>query len=145
MTQPRAHAELAIEFYSDADNKCWVWSSTINRWVELEDSDVIFHEEGIYHVGKEAPTEPPVPMCELAGVKFPMPVQEPLFCGQVYWVAAPGARDYQGHEYWDDTEVDHHWLAADVIHLTKKAAIQHGLALEAANKQAVEREKEKIK
>lgn len=143
MTHPRAHADLAIEFYSDAENKCWVWNKIDRIWVFI--AEPRFEPHVIYHVGKEAPTEPPAPMCELAGVQFPMPVQKPLARGQDYWVATPGATNHQEYDCWDEIKEDYQVLELGLIHLTKTAAIQHGLALEAANKQTVERAKEKMK
>ena len=145
MTQPRANAELAIKFYSDAENKCWTWVEYQHgpKWVHLTDPS--FGATGIYHVGKEAPTEPPAPMCELAGVQLPMPVQGHLKEGQEYWLANVNAPYVPNCDTWTNEVVDRARIVRNIVHLTESAAIQHGLALEAANMQAIERAKERMK
>ena len=56
---PRAHAEMAARFMADSSLKCWLWMPSAKLWVESERPN--WHENLIYHVGHERPTEPPKP------------------------------------------------------------------------------------
>ena len=57
MTKPRPHAELATKYYSDAENKCWVWVRDRCVWCRIDEPH--FYEDAIYHIGKTEPTERP--------------------------------------------------------------------------------------
>lgn len=144
MKTPRAHAELAKLYYSDKEMQCWEWDKVMRAWriAPLP----LFLSGTTYHVGKEAPTEPPQAMCELAGVEFPMPKQEPLKDGDEYYAACTNDIERPCFAYWGDSPAyDKNRLEGGVIHLTWGAAKKHSQALVAATKQAVEKAKEQIK
>lgn len=139
MTTPRAHADLATLYFSDAEMMCWGWEEGEDgyHWWYLPNPSFI--PGRIYHVGKIAPTEPPQIMCELAGVKFPMPAQEQLNYGKKYFVPAVGDPDYPTESFWTDTEIDKERLEHNLIQSTKKGATQQGWAIVAVLKQAFEK------
>ena len=38
---PRAHADLAIKFYSDSKMKCWYWSEKSQTWDAYQMADAM--------------------------------------------------------------------------------------------------------
>lgn len=81
--------------------------------------------------------------CTLAGIKFPMPLSEPLVKPQTYWVADLGSKSTPYQTRWRDDPVDLYYLKAGLIHTTKRAAAQQQKAVLAAIKQAIKQAKEK--
>lgn len=143
MTTPRAHAELAKMYFSDREMKCWEWVEIERAW-RLQKYPQ-FYENGVWHVGKVEPTEPPQIMCELAGVKFPMPVQIEPKLGVRYYVADLSFPQDPYDCIWDNYDVDQAHLDTGAVQLTEEGAIQQSLAMRAALKQAIEKAREQIK
>ena len=143
MTTPRAHADLAKLYYSDKEMQCWEWDKVMRTW--RTNPLPWFSDEKIYHVGKVEPTEPPQIMCELAGVKFPMPVQIEPKLGVRYYVADLSFPQDPSGCIWDNYDVDQAHLDTGAVQLTEEGAIQQSLAMRAALKQAIEKAKEQIK
>lgn len=78
----------------------------------------------------------PVPVCELAGVQFPLPMQEAPEYEDDYYVASPqGVTEYT----WRNDDEDMKWLALHICHTTFEAAETHSKAMCAVNAQAVEK------
>lgn len=78
----------------------------------------------------------PDPMCELAGIEYPMPMQEAPEYEDDYYVASPqGVTEYT----WRNDDEDMKWLALHICHTTFEAAETHSKALRAVNAQAVEK------
>ena len=129
---PRANADLAVQYWNDSTLKAWFWHA--NSWCPSEWTPS-FSPDVHWHVGHERPTEPPVKMCELGGIRFPMPMTEAPGEGEMYiYVSTCGV--YQ--EEWLNTAWDKERLERGLCHRTEEAAQQHYRALVAANMQAVE-------
>ncbi|MDO4795551.1 MAG: hypothetical protein Q4A28_06375 [Brachymonas sp.] len=143
MTTPRAHADMANLFYSDGEMKCWYWLPGEGRWIET-DSPTFTHM-ATFHVGKEAPTEPPPVMCELAGVKFPMPAQNAPGRGCDYYLPNICEPVRPAIETWDNVEFDYAALDFGMVQLTTEGATEQARAMAAALKQAIEKAKEQMK
>lgn len=139
MTNPRKHVELAIKYFSDSENKCWLWAAD-KSWRET--SIPIFEDDVIYHVGKEEPTEPPNIMCELAGVQFPMPETKPPSVDCTYYIPDITSPEYPYRCYWGGCDRDKQKFEAGLLHLDRYSAVQHAKALMAANMQAINAAKE---
>ncbi len=82
----------------------------------------------------------PEPMCELAGVQYPVPMQEAPENGVEVWIAY--ADGEAANDEWGNTQVQRDFLAANLLHSTKEAAEAHSQALRAVNAQAVKAAKE---
>jgi hypothetical protein len=80
-------------------------------------------------------------MCEIAGVQFPMPLQEAPAVGAAYWLAKSTGNGPDCVE-WQGLEIEKQWLAANICHATKEAAEAHSQAMRAVNAQAVAKAKE---
>lgn len=143
MTTPRAHAELAKLYFSDKEMQCWMWIEIDNVW--RFNPNPLFLNHKIYHVGKTAPTEPPQIMCELAGVKFPMPAQEPLETGDSYFFLDIQYPETPNRDTWSGHLADERRLNDAVIQLSEEGAIKQARALRAAILQAVEKAREQMK
>ena len=139
MTTPRKHKEIAIKYFSDDEMGCWIWRERSREWEYLGNPLFNGDEDTIYYVGKEEPTEPPKIMCELAGIKFPMPEKEKPEYGKVYYTPNVKAPEFPDSYRWYGDDIDGECLNANTIHLNKKAAIKHGEALAAATKAAIEK------
>ena len=83
----------------------------------------------------------PEPMCELAGVQYPMPMQEAPKVDTAYWLAKSNGNGPDCEE-WQGLEIERQWLAANICHATKEAAEAHSKAMLAVNAQAVAKAKE---
>lgn len=133
MTTPRKNAELAINYFSDDTQRAWIWSLGNGRWIEIRDP--AFRDDCTYHVGHEAPSEPPIRTCTLAGMEYPQPLQKMPEYGTAYWMAgAGGAISCTGFA----DRSDQRWFALGLCHLTKEAAEAQSRAIQAAVKAANE-------
>ena len=131
----RPNAEMALKYWADPTMKVWFWHAGAWRLAERTPS---FSQDAHWHVGHEAPTDPPQKMCELAGVKFPMPMREaPKLHTAYWWVSAYGAAP----DRWVDHEADRSRLAAGLCQATEAGAIAQAKAMQAALQQAIERAK----
>ena len=76
----------------------------------------------------------PTPMCELAGIRFPVPMKESPEEVEEIWVAATDGHflDILGPSEFDK------YLSAGVCHTTEEAAKAHSEALRAVNLMAIE-------
>jgi ribonuclease R len=83
----------------------------------------------------------PESMCELAGVQYPMPMQEAPKVDTAYWLAKSNGNGPDCEE-WQGLEIERQWLAANICHATKEAAEAHSKAMLAVNAQAVAKAKE---
>lgn len=79
----------------------------------------------------------PQPMCELAGVQFPVPMQEAPKYWEVVWAATASGSPIKCH--WDGSSVYGTLLTSHLLHATEIAAAAHSQAMLAANKAAVEK------
>ena len=77
----------------------------------------------------------PTPMCELVGIKFPVPMREAPKCGETIWIAAA---EGAFHIDWHGLGTDQAYLSAGLCHTTEEAAQQHSEALRAVNLAALE-------
>lgn len=145
MTTPRAHADLATLYFSDAEMMCWRWEKGEDGYYWWYLPNPSFIPGRIYHVGKIAPTEPPQIMCELAGVKFPMPAQQPPEVESWYHQVNSANPEMPYTFKWVGSHFDRIVLQNLMVHLNEESAVQHGKALLAANKQAIEKAKKKTK
>lgn len=131
--QARLNADLAIRYWSDPTLKAWFWQTDLRVWRLCAHPD--FHTGTTWHVGHEVPTEPPTKMCELAGVKFPMPMTEVPKVGSECWIVFIGSVSAR---IWRSDDIEMGWFQQRRCHRTKEAAELHWKALSAANMQAVE-------
>jgi len=135
----RKHYKLAEKFFSDSEMKCWTWSDSTRKWLFLAAPS--FCPEIIYHVGTEAPTEPPRPMCKLAGVEFPMPESKPLKKGEEYFYPIIDSSWDAVGATWHGVFADEVFLKRGLVHKTEEAAKVHAKAIAAAVKKAVKEAK----
>ena len=77
----------------------------------------------------------PTPMCELAGIKFPVPMKEAPKCGETIWIAAA---EGAFHIDWHGLGTDQAYLSARICHTTEEAAKAHSEALRKVNLAAIE-------
>ena len=141
MTTPRAYAELAKLYFSDAETNCWMWNEFYKEW--QPDYNPSFSPKFIYHVSKEEPTAPPHPMCELYGKTFPAPEMNHPKRNQEYYVPDISSINLASAYSWEGHPTDIARLEYGIVHLSAVAASQHGRALLFASKQATEKAKEK--
>ena len=85
------------------------------------------------------------PHAELAGVKFPMPVQTEPKRRQTYYIPDPSSPTAPFEMSWAGSVKDKKALATSMIQLNKRHAIQQSKAMAAALKQAIEKAKEQMK
>ena len=83
--------------------------------------------------------EPQV-MCEMAGIRFPVPMREAPKMGVEVWIAY--ADGEAACNDWRNTQLQRDFLAANLLHETEEAARTHSRAMHAANAQAVAKAKE---
>lgn len=143
MTTPRAHADIATLYFSDNEMGCWRWNEFYKEW--QFDHDPSFNPKFIYYVGKEKPTEPPHPMCELDGKTFPAPEMNHPKRNQEYYVPDISNINLVSAYCWEGHPVDIARLEYGIVHLSAVAASQHGRALLFVSGQAVEKVKEQMK
>lgn len=142
------HAGLMAQYAQDArgTDKPWEQWEYKNQSMEQWDSLVenpIWAPDCEYR-RKSILTKEPVIMCRLAGVKFPIPEQKILKKGAGYWATNASDPGYPDFFTWgDDEAMDARLLALNLIHLTRYNAVQHGLAIEAANRISVKQAKGK--
>ena len=77
----------------------------------------------------------PIPMCELAGIKFPVPMKEAPTHGTKIWVASV---DEIFCITWCGEDDDKEYLSAGLCHTTEEAAKAHSEALRKVNLMAIE-------
>lgn len=130
--QPRPNSDLALRYWSDPTLKVWFWYEG-NWWAAGKAPN--FTPDHPWHVGHERPTEPPVKMCELAGIKFPMPMREAPKSGAAYWFVTPTGVELDN---WIDHPFDRNRLTAGICQATEAGAIAQANAMQAALQQATE-------
>ena len=122
---PRAHADLAIKFYSDTKMKCWRWYWD-GSWEDITRPN--WHEDDIYEVCEHKPTHKPKKRVTIAGITFNAPETEAPKLGAKYWL--------EGVELtWSGEQVEQRWLANGLIHLDMENARLHAEALRELNRQ----------
>lgn len=134
MPTPHKHAALIKQWADDPSQTIWMWFHDAERW------DAVcpyWNTDSIYAIG-ERHTQPPRKMCVLAGVEFPLPETEAPAMGTHYFVSNDMAPTRPFCHIWNGTEFDTEPLRAGYLHLTREAAVEHGIALLAANTQAIE-------
>ena len=62
---PRAHADLAIKFYSDSKMKCWYWHEESQTWFDVDKPG--WEDCEIYEVCEHRPTHKPKKRVTIAG------------------------------------------------------------------------------
>lgn len=122
---PRAHAEMAARFMADDSLKCWVWVPAAELWVESERPN--WQENLVFHVGHEAPTEPPKRKVTMAGITFDAPETEAPKVGTKYWLEDVELT-------WSGEQVEQRWLANRLIHLDAENARLHAQARRELNR-----------
>lgn len=132
----RPNKELALRYWSDPTLKAWYWSRANAGWVQA--STPWFADEIVWHVGHEAPTEPPARMCELAGITFPMPITEAPEVGARCWIANLLSPENPNYSTWNKSTLDFMYLESSLHQATEDGAIQQGRAMAAALLQAIE-------
>lgn len=123
---PRAHAELAAKYMADDSLKCWLWDSSEALWDWCQHP--LWNAHLIYHVGHEAPTEPPKRRVTIAGITFDAPETEAPEVGTKYWLEDVELT-------WSGEQVEQRWLANGLIHLDAESARLHYKALRELNRQ----------
>ena len=132
----RPNKELALRYYSDDTLKAWWWVPDLRRWQCERNPD--FDSTVVWHVGHEAPTEPPARMCELAGITFPMPITEAPEVGARCWIANLLSPENPNYSTWNKSTLDFMYLESSLHQATEDGAIQQGRAMAAALLQAIE-------
>ena len=134
---PRPNADLMAQFMADDKAKIWWWDRRNQRWISVLSGFLVSQgADHVYVVSRKKPTAPPVIMCELAGVKFPMPLRVAPNVTDKYWAlddfGSPVASLWGGLA----NELDA--LDSGFLQATKKGAEQMAVAIKAAIKQAVD-------
>ena len=138
--RPHPHRENIILFYacSDDDKKRWQWCvNSAYAWVDCSASkrgDIYpIWDEGLFYR-----LRPRICSVTVNGTdyEFPESCREPLKYGQEYWRGSYDGKVYC--EEWKSKAIQIKWLAFGVIHLTKEAAEQHLVALQAVNMQVAQ-------
>ena len=129
---PRAHADLAIKFYSDSKMKCWYWSEKSQTWVVVGKPGWEACE--IYEVSEYRPPHKPKKRVTIAGITFDAPETDELALGAEYWLVQFGTT-CACLQRWNDEPYDHRWLANGLIHRDEENAILHAQALRELNRQ----------
>lgn len=137
--KPRVNKEQADRYYADDTLKAWWWREGVGAWAE--DRWPNFEHGFIWHVGHEAPTEPPVKMCALGGIEFPKPLEQEPQCGEAYWLPNPCNPEYPTEMSWANDKLDREWLAGRMCQATEAGSILQGRAMQSALQQAVEEAK----
>ena len=130
MTEKRAHAELAIKFYSDSKMNCWGWKETEQRWCLIAAPSWFVNE--IYEVCEHRPTHKPMKRVTLAGITFNAPESVAPEPNTSYWIPqlvsiASGARACE--RYWVGSEYGNECLENGFVHLKEEDAKLHAEAL----------------
>ena len=81
---PRAHADLAIKFYSDSKMKCWYWHTDSQTWFDAVKPR--WYESEIYEVSEQKPAHTPKKQVTLAGITFNAPESVEPELNAIYWV-----------------------------------------------------------
>ena len=130
---PRAHAELAIKFYSDSKMKCWYWHTDSQTWFDAVKPR--WHESGIYEVSEQKPAHTPKKRVTLAGIEFNAPESVEPAPSTCYWFPYTVAVSVKTFACtWKGSELDRHLLERGLIHLEKEDAELHAEALIKLNK-----------
>ena len=125
---PRAHADLAIKFYSDTNTKCWRWSEDFQEWLYIDTPH--FTDDRIYEVSETKPTYKPKKRVTLAGITLNAPESVAPEPNTRYWIPQPvtvGAIAYEC--YWVCSEFDREYLENGFVHLKEEDAKLHAEAL----------------
>ena len=130
MTEKRAHAELAIKFYSDSKMKCWYWNEKSQTWLLAANPG--WFDGKIYEVSETKPTRTPKRKVTMAGITFDAPETEAPARKTGYWLAQCGD---VFHQRWNDAPLDKQWLGRGLIHLDEENARLHAEALRKLNRQ----------
>lgn len=127
---PRAHADLAIKFYSDSKMKCWYWSEKSQTWVVVGKPGWEACE--IYEVSEHRPTHKPKKRVTIAGVTFDAPETDELALGAEYWLVDI---DRANSIVWNGGQIERRWLADGLVHDCYENACLHAKALRKLNRQ----------
>ena len=131
---PRAHAELAIKFYSDSKMDCWSWKETEQQWYLVAAPSWYVNE--IYEVCEHRPKHPPKKRVTLAGITFNAPETKAPEPGTRYWYPDTVAVSVKSfNNCWKDSEFDRHLLERGSVHLNKGDAELHAEALIKLNRE----------
>ena len=135
---PRAHADLAIKFYSDSKMKCWYWSEKSQTWVVVGKPGWEACE--IYEVSEYRPPHKPKKRVTIAGITFDAPETDGLALGAEYWLVK-FCTTSASLQRWNDDQYDHRWLANGLIHLDEENANLHAQALRKLNQELIEQQR----
>lgn len=127
---PRAHADLAIKFYSDSKMKCWYWSEKLQTWIVVGKPGWYACE--IYEVSEYRPPHKPKKRVTIAGITFDAPETEAPKVGTKYWLVD---MDRAISIRWRGIQIERRWLTSGMIHLDKESACLHSQALSKLNRQ----------
>ena len=128
MTEKRAHAELAIKFYSDSKMNCWGWKETEQRWCLIAAPSWFVNE--IYEVCEHRPTHKPMKRVTLAGITFNAPESVAPEMNTQYWIPQPVSTVVRAFEcYWVCSEFGKEYLENGFVHLKEEDAKLHAEAL----------------
>lgn len=128
MTEKRAHADLAIKFYSDTNMKCWRWSEDFQEWLYIDTPH--FTDDRIYEVSETKPTYIPKKRVTLAGITFNAPESVAPEPNTRYWIPQPVAVAARACEsYWVCSEFGREYLENGFVHLNEEDARLHAEAL----------------
>lgn len=129
--KPRKHADMAVQYMTDASLKCWLWNG--DEWALA--AIPTWYAETIYYVGHEAPTEPPKRKITIAGIEFDAPETEAPNADKVFWTFGGATTPYVWRKMWGNSPSDFYKLRNGFVHTTREAAELHSEALTKLNRQ----------
>lgn len=137
---PRPNADLMAAYMADDVAQVWIWNAEDRVWVNSTPTHLSRWTGEKFAVARERPTEPPVIMCELAGVRFPMPIREAPNIADKYWVLS----DYGSPvaSLWSGLANERDALDNGFLQATKEGSEQMATAINAAIKRAMDEAKE---
>ena len=130
---PRAHADLAIKFYSDSKMKCWYWSEKSQTWVVVGKPGWEACE--IYEVSEYRPPHKPKKRVTIAGITFDAPETEAPIAYSEFWTFSEAGSRSVWKSIWVNAETDFKRLRNGLVHTTQEAAALHSEALVKLNRQ----------
>lgn len=129
------HAKEMMQYAKDAmeTDKPWErWQvrrsigGAVFSWFDCKHDTVMFDS---YYKYRRKPKMMRATCADGTVVEWPEPVKNNLDNGTEYWIIRPSGCTER--TYWNNSDLDKHFLAWNKVHLTEEAAIQHYEALQA--------------
>jgi hypothetical protein len=131
-------AELIKQLLDDMSLQVWHWETNQCKWISTKANRLFDYPNLVYVVGDE-PTSPPIKMCDLAGIKFPMPLVDAtvMNVGQMYWILEFRQREDVIGKEWAGDDYDYRSVRLGKAHFTRDGATQQNTAIQTMIKQAI--------